>query len=262
MAVPIIFTETQQHHHQKRFSGFLYRLRRNKKINFLPTLLTLGNGFFGFTSILFASCGDLVFAAYFILLGALFDALDGRIARLIGTSSSLGAQLDSLCDAITFCLAPAFLAYSWELNKMGIIGYLGSALFLLAGLFRLAKFNLSQEEQSSFFFGIPTTFAASYVAIILLTSQQYLEKKISVGVLLLMITLAYFMISSIPFPTLKKITKQNYIILLSYFLLCSILLGPANVLFFSLTLYFLFYFAKFFKVKVSHWKKHKNHIFH
>jgi len=80
-------------------------------VSIIPHLFTLGNAFFGFISIIFASQGLFVAASHFILMGALMDALDGRIARLLQAESPIGVELDSLCDAITFCLSPAILMY-------------------------------------------------------------------------------------------------------------------------------------------------------
>ena len=80
-----------------------------KRLTFLPHLFTLGNAFFGFCSLVAAASGEIKVAAHFILLGALMDALDGRVARLMGVESGLGVQMDSLSDAVSFCVAPAFL---------------------------------------------------------------------------------------------------------------------------------------------------------
>jgi Phosphatidylserine synthase len=120
-------------------------------IRFLPFLFTLGNAFFGFCSIVLAFEGELIDSAYCIFLGAMMDALDGRIARFMKVESALGLELDSLCDAISFCLAPAFLAYVWHLRWLGASGIVIGAFFLLAGLFRLARFNLLHDEQGTFF---------------------------------------------------------------------------------------------------------------
>ncbi len=80
-------------------------------IKFIPFLFTLGNAFFGFCAITRALSGDRVGSLYFIFLSAMMDLIDGRVARLMKVESDLGVQIDSLSDAISFCLAPAFLAY-------------------------------------------------------------------------------------------------------------------------------------------------------
>ena len=146
------------------------RKRLRKGVSLLPNILTISNAFFGFCSVVFTSQGDLVGASYFILLSALMDALDGRVARMTGSTSKFGLELDSLCDAISFCMAPAFLVYSWQLKKFGFLGFMASAFFLATGLLRLAKFNLTHGDQKNSFLGIPTTVAACLLATILFNS--------------------------------------------------------------------------------------------
>lgn len=186
---------------------FLKRRKINLKkgLSFLPHLFTLGNVFFGFCSVIFAAKGDLFAASYCILLGALMDALDGRIARLIGSSSDFGVQLDSLADAISFCLAPAILYYFWQLKAFGLLGIIISSLFLLSGLMRLARFNIIHEKQTLFFLGVPTTVAGCFLATLLLNSGGVEQKNwFLFFILFLVLALSFLMISSIRFPTFKR----------------------------------------------------------
>jgi CDP-diacylglycerol--serine O-phosphatidyltransferase len=182
-----------------------------------PFLFTFGNAFFGFFSIILAFEGEKVTAAYCIFISALMDALDGRVARLMKVESELGVELDSLCDAISFCLAPAFLIYVWQLRTFGFVGAVIGALFLLAGLFRLARFNLLHDEQTVFFIGLPTTIAGCFVATILLNAHTLKHTLllaynvwlpfINAGLLLV---LAWLMISSVRFPAFKRgIVKKH-----------------------------------------------------
>lgn len=185
------------------------RLKLRRGLEILPNLFTLGNAFFGFCSVIFASYGDFVAAAYFILLGALMDALDGRIARYACVTSELGMQLDSLCDAVSFCFAPAVLIYLWQLKKMGALGLVACALFLMAGLLRLAKFNLTHTEQSTNFSGIPSTLAGCFLATVMLNMRMFVFKPSSTTMLMgLMLILAALMVSSIPFPSFKKMSVK------------------------------------------------------
>ncbi len=226
------------------------RLLMRRKLYRLPNFFTLGNGFFGFTSIILASNGDLVPAAYFILFGAFFDALDGRIARMMGTTTELGGQLDSLCDAVSFCLAPAVLMYHWELNRAGFIGFIASALFLLAGLMRLARFNITKNDQTIFFLGVPTTIAGCFLTTIFLTSEHCVVKPYFVGLLLVTIlTLAYLMISTIRFPTFKHIATWWYAIALTLFSMCIISFGFTKMLLALFILYFAFAFEEMLRLK-------------
>ena len=180
-------------------------------IQILPHLFTLGNGFFGFASIAFSSQGEFVAAAYCILLGALMDMLDGRIARLANVTSDLGVQLDSLCDAITFCCAPAFLIYKWQLRFFGGLGLGIAAIFMLAGLLRLARFNITQALQTVAFIGMPTPIAGCFIVSLLLNLANYQITVSSIFItIIITLFLSFFMISKIRFPTLKQISGKTY----------------------------------------------------
>jgi len=185
--------------------------RKKRKIDLkkglvlLPNLFSLGNAFFGFCSIVFTANSEFGAAAYFILLGALMDMLDGRIARLFGASSEMGIQLDSFADSISFCFAPAFLVYFWLLKQFGLIGLIVSSLFFLAGILRLARFNLIVQQQFFFFLGLPTTIAGCFLVTLFLNLQN-ISKNIFVlfGFLFTEIILAGLMISKVKFPTFKQ----------------------------------------------------------
>ena len=190
---------------QKRKFPSKKRILLKKGLSFLPNLFTLGNAFFGFCSIIFSAKGDLFAAAYFILFGALMDALDGRLARLFEISSEFGVQLDSLSDAISFGLAPAFLVYFWQLKQLGFLGIIISSFFLFAGLLRLARFNIIHEQQTIFFLGIPITAAGCFLAIVSLNFRWMIRYEWFLIVLIfLVLFLSFLMISSIRFPTFKQ----------------------------------------------------------
>ncbi len=181
------------------------KLLMKKSITLLPNIFTLGNAFFGYLSIIFTVNEDFVGAAYFILLGALLDFLDGRVARMLGVSSDFGVQLDSFSDLISFCLAPAVLMYFWQLHKFGVIGLLATAFFLIAGILRLARFNITATEQTVFFLGVPTTFAGCFFATVLLNSGKLISNNFFVFLLLFLeVLIAFLMISNIRFPSFKQ----------------------------------------------------------
>ncbi|MBY0353756.1 CDP-diacylglycerol--serine O-phosphatidyltransferase [Candidatus Babeliales bacterium] len=223
------------------------RFTRRANLNQLPNLITLGNAFFGFSSMVFAAHGNFAAASYFILLGALMDALDGRVARYVGVTSELGLQLDSLSDAISFCMAPAFLTYFWVLRKVGFIGYLACAFFLLAGIARLAKFNITSQEQVTSFGGMPTTLAGCFLVTVLLNSQTaLLQPSFIFFILALVIFLGLLMISPIRFPSFKKMSKNWYAL---SSLLCAafvISMGFLKVLLLLFLAYFVFTFIQAF----------------
>lgn len=146
--------------------------KRDKKgrlggaIYVLPNLLTTGNLFFGFFSFVKTFQGDFKWAAGAIILAAIFDVLDGRVARLTGSTSEFGVQYDSLCDLISFGLAPSFLMYQFALVDIGRIGWIICFLFLSCGALRLARFNVQSSIGKSHgdFTGLPIPMAAIVVA--------------------------------------------------------------------------------------------------
>ena len=237
-------------------SKFRVRRKRNiasikKRLSFLPHLFTLGNAFFGFCSLVAAASGEIRVAAHFILLGALMDALDGRVARLMGVESDLGVQMDSLSDAVSFCVAPAFLMYSWQLKHLGFVGIIVGGLFVLAGLIRLARFNLMHDEQTIFFLGVPTTIAGCF-----LVSFSLFVKNVNHSMLFvlflsaLILALSWLMVSTVPFPTFKKRlirlrSRSGVFAIIMLFAFVSVLQFHVT-LFFLFVLYFLYAFVHFF----------------
>jgi CDP-diacylglycerol---serine O-phosphatidyltransferase len=148
--------------------------KRPRLIAAFPTMLTLGNGACGFACITFSAkvgpeptdANHLLIAALFIFLGMLFDALDGSAARLTNQTSEFGAELDSLCDAITFGVAPAFLMLQFSREYHGRLLWVCGVLYLLCALLRLARFNVETDEEDDHdaFSGLPSPAAASVVA--------------------------------------------------------------------------------------------------
>lgn len=189
--------------YRKRLRGKKQFFKRG--IRFVPFLFTLGNAFFGFCSIALAIEGERVAAIYCIFLAAMMDALDGRVARLMHVESELGVEMDSLCDVISFCLAPAFLVYIWSLRALGFVGIVVGALFLLAGVIRLARFNLMHEQQTIFFIGLPTTVAGCFIVTILLNVNSLMYKPwFSLVLSMVLLLFAWLMISSVRFPAFKR----------------------------------------------------------
>jgi len=142
------------------------RPRIGSAIYVLPNLITTGNLFFGFFSIVKSLRGEFHWAASALLLAAVFDVLDGRVARLTKTNSEFGVQYDSLCDLVSFGLAPAFLMYQYGLNSFGRIGWIACFLFLACGALRLARFNVQSSigKASGDFTGLPIPMAAAVIA--------------------------------------------------------------------------------------------------
>lgn len=142
-------------------------------MHLLPSLFTVGNIFCGYASIVRSTTGELETAALLILVAALLDALDGRVARVTGTSSDFGLQLDSLADVVSFGVAPAMLAFSWSLSSFGRAGWAMSFLFVICGMLRLARFNLQKTAHDRrYFVGMPIPAAACIVATIVFAHPE------------------------------------------------------------------------------------------
>ena len=235
--------ENSMHRRRRRFRLRLNfnRQRLTRGLHIVPNLFTLCNAFFGFSSVVFAAHGDFTGAAYFILLGALMDGLDGRIARYMKVTSELGMQLDSLCDAISFCFAPSILLYFWQLSRLGAVGFVMCSLFLLAGIVRLARFNLTQQQQFIMSTGVTTTVAGCFLATLIITLHGDTLTPLELfGFSLLVVTLSYLMVSKIPFPTFKKASRSTYGIAGACLLAFVITMGFMHVLCFSFIAYFAY----------------------
>ena len=166
------------------------------------------------------------------MLAGITDMFDGRLARAFGSSSYLGMELDSLCDAVSFCFAPAILLYSWRFNQFGFLGIAILAVYLCFGLLRLAKFNTitaSKTKDIGSFIGLPTTLAAFLVAQLVinyswLSNRLFLFLKNPVGIIFFVTIVAYLMISPIRFLSFKRVGFRLSLfggILLSIFFLFS-----------------------------------------
>jgi CDP-diacylglycerol---serine O-phosphatidyltransferase len=229
-------------HRRPRLSGFSFPGNRIvQSLRVLPNLFTIGNALCGFGSIICAGCENFRAAALCILAGAIMDSLDGRIARYTNFTSNLGLQLDSLSDAVTFCLAPALLAYTWQLNNFGWVGFAACGAFLAAGLVRLARFNLTHTQQTSFFSGTPTPIAGCFIATVLLATKASLLSPVAHATLLVfMPLLALLMISTIPFPTFKKISRRNFLFAAGGWLCLVFVVNITKALLVALAAYFIF----------------------
>ena len=188
------------------------RLRESgkKRLFIVPFLFTFANACLGLISVIYAIDDCYTIAAYCIVAAAIFDCLDGRLARALGSGSLLGTELDSLCDAISFCFAPAILLYSKYFYDDAILGPIAVGLFLCAGLFRLAKFNSRNTDYGEAFIGMPTTCAALFVALFAIHDQWLLAGRwcrlvsSSYAMMLLVVGISWLMISTVRFPAFKN----------------------------------------------------------
>lgn len=173
---------------------------------FLPNSFTALNMACGFAAILSGFHGEFYKACMFIVLGAIFDSVDGRVARLTNTQSNFGEQFDSLSDLVSFGVSPAIVYYFRFLSESGRPGMVAAFLFMLCGALRLARFNANiGHVKSDYFQGLPIPGGATAIVGFILISLKWPElvdyKPVTVGYL---VFYAALMISSIPFPSFKN----------------------------------------------------------
>ena len=141
------------------------RRRFRRGVYLLPSLLTLGNLFCGYACIVYAMRGELEKAAPLIGVAIVVDMLDGRVARMTGSTSQFGVEFDSLADVISFGMAPAILSFSWGLQPLGRLGWAVGFLFVAAAALRLARFNIQAGSvDKRYFVGMPSPAAAAIPA--------------------------------------------------------------------------------------------------
>ncbi len=211
--------------------------KKNARV-ILPNMLTLIGVCIGLTSIRFALDGRFEFAIIAIILAAIIDGLDGRIARLIKGTSKVGKELDSLTDMISFGVAPAFIMYFWILNTLGRFGWLVCLVYVICVALRLARFNVNSNAEPSwrdnFFEGVPSPAGGILVLTPLIVSMSnfnLFEINYNVIVPLFFIATSLLLISKFPSYSFKKIVIQRKA---TIFLLFGI------VLFFGLLLIYPF----------------------
>jgi CDP-diacylglycerol--serine O-phosphatidyltransferase len=162
----------------------------------IPNLFTFANLSFGVFSILATINGDYFLAAIFVIIAALIDRYDGRVARFLNVSSELGKELDSLADLVSFGVAPSILIYSQfgfnSFGPKGLLGYCALIIFPICGAFRLARYNLAEFD--GVFSGVPITIAGSLMAIFSLITTRY-TVPMALPIILILI-FSYLMISN------------------------------------------------------------------
>lgn len=180
----------------------------------IPNLFTAMNMFCGFLSIINSGNQEFILASWLIFIAAIFDALDGMVARLTKSSSALGVQLDSLSDAVSFGVAPSYLIYKAYLcqPQFGTLGIIISSFLMIAGGFRLARFNVQLVGfDKDYFRGVPIPLQAITIAsyIIVYYKGGELPEPYASYVIPLVIVLSLLMVSTIKYDTLPKVTKKT-----------------------------------------------------
>jgi len=181
-------------------------MNRSNLLYVLPNLFTASSIFVGVISIVEASKGNFVLASWLILLALIFDGLDGRIARMTNTTSQFGVEFDSLADIISFGIAPAMLLYFFVGHDFGRFGILVSALYVIFGAIRLARFNISTAKTDpNVFIGLPIPTAAIFVSMWILLFHKYTLENYSIMLLILALGVAVLMVSNFRYPSFKKV---------------------------------------------------------
>ena len=219
----------------------------DKKIDklafFLPNTFTALNMGCGFMGILFALRGQYYQACMFFIVGALFDCVDGRVARMTGTQSAFGEQFDSLSDLISFGMAPAMIFYFKYLSSSGRVGMVVAFIYLLCGALRLARFNANIEKVSSDYFqGLPIPGAATGVIGYILVSVAFPNvdfiENLAIPYLLFY---ALLMISNVPFPSFKSSDwvrkNRRKVLFLIFIIISSVFFWEEVMIFAIITLY-------------------------
>lgn len=211
---------------------------------FIPSVFTVGNLFFGFCALVQAAEGNFIRSAWFIIIAVLFDGMDGKIARWMHTESIFGFHLDSLADLVSVGVAPAMLLCRAPLNDLGFPGVCIGFLYVMAGAYRLARFNVIRAgDRSRGYAGLPTPVAGLLIAsFFLFDSYTTLSAGRTGTWVLLTLSCSVLMISAVPFAWPRLAFKDRRSLLKSAGILGIVLvmaLFPRQALF-PVFLYYAF----------------------
>ena len=209
-------------------------------IYLLPNLLTTASLFSGFFSIVSAINGNFIASGMALFAAQMLDGLDGRVARLTNSQSLFGAQYDSLCDVISFGLAPAIIVFLWGLDSLGQTGWVFSFFYVAAAALRLARFNTYIGSEDSYFKGLPSPVASGMVVYYVWAMSAYGIQGEEVGSLLAILTailtgcVSLLMVVNIPYYSFKEIELKKRVpffsMLFVVFIFALISIDPPIVL--------------------------------
>ena len=182
---------------------------RHKSFYILPNLFTTASLFSGFIALLWASSGRFEASALAILFSALMDGLDGRVARLTGTSSEFGVQYDSLADLVAFGVTPAFMMFHFALAEYARLGMAVCFLFTVCSALRLARFNVQTSTSNKrFFTGLPTPAAGCTLACLVLIAPfmpTFMQQGLGGISLFCTAGIAILMVSQVRYASFKEL---------------------------------------------------------
>ena len=218
-----------------------------KKIYLLPNLVTTANLVCGFLSMVHAFKGEFTNASWLIMIAAVCDLLDGRIARMAKATSPFGVQYDSLADLTSFGIAPAILMFSYSLHDFNRFGVSAAAFYTVCAALRLARFNVSAEEKDpiklkkirkGYFQGLPSPPSAGIVVTTVLMQVEFgwiPASVLSIYMAVLCVLLAAMMVSNVPFPSFKEVNWRSkakvWVLLIPIIFILSAIQAPELTLF-------------------------------
>jgi len=213
----------------------------------IPNFFTTLNIFCGFLALVSTIEDKIITACWLISLAAIFDVLDGQLARLTKSSSNFGIEFDSLADVISFGVAPSILLYKLYFHKMGILGIIISFLPLVFGGIRLARFNvIFGGKEKTIFVGLPIPYSAlSVVSFIIFNYYFWNELYLSRILIPQLFLICLLMVSTVEYYTLPKFSfrhgSKNFIgIAIIVFALLILILFPQET-FYPLTIAYIFW---------------------
>ena len=233
-----------------------FKIASSKRTRYiLPNILTLGGVCLGISAIKFAIDKNFTLAVIFILLAAILDALDGRIARLIKGTSEFGKELDSLTDFVSFGIAPAFILYFWELNNYGKLGWAITLIYSICCVIRLARFNLtkiSDDEmwKQNYFEGIPSPIGGILILLPIIYELSAIEQIINPKIITpyLTVIVSLLLISKFPTFSFKKISIPSKLTILILF---GVGISFVSLMFFTFETLLIFGIGYIFTIPVA-----------
>jgi CDP-diacylglycerol--serine O-phosphatidyltransferase len=206
-----------------------FRRKERRGIYILPNLFTSASFFGGFYAIIASIQGRYEAAATAIIISAVFDGLDGRIARLTRSTSHFGTEYDSLSDLIAFGVAPGILAFQWAMKPFGRLGWLAAFMYVICGALRLARFNVQKNTlDPSHFKGLPIPSAACFIAALILFAEDLggVPEYMPLLIVVMIYGLSFLMVSTIGYSSFKKLDIRNqkpFHVLVSVILMCMVI---------------------------------------
>ncbi|GAB5497930.1 MAG: CDP-diacylglycerol--serine O-phosphatidyltransferase [Pseudohongiellaceae bacterium] len=218
---------------------------RRRGVYLLPNLLTLGALFAGFYAVIAGMSGNFNEAGWAIMIAAICDGLDGRIARLTNTQSAFGAQFDSLSDMVSFGVAPALIMFSWAFAELGQLGWAASFIYMSCAALRLARFNVQLGTvDKRFFVGLASPLAAGLVTFVPWVAFKYsveVTAPVSYFAVILTVFAGLLMISNYRYFSFKELNFKGTVpyifFIMSVVLLVVIAQNPHEMLLLMCVLY-------------------------